>query len=192
MRRQYWGHTGQWYFCSYCFLFKLINIIFLFLNYFCVCVCEEDCPWANIYCQYFFFCLRKIIAELTSVSIFLYFMWDATTAWLDKWYWVHVQDPNLWTPSHGSRAHKLNHYATGPAPNKYYLLPSVFPADICSKTQICFWVGYQDNLQIQFSSSCINTENPKDSQPFLSLENIQAKTKQNKMNFKTQLNTKEG
>ena len=32
------------------------------------------------------FCLRKIVGELTSVSIFLCFMWDAATAWLDEWY----------------------------------------------------------------------------------------------------------
>ena len=29
-------------------------------------------------------CLRKIVTELTSVPIFLYFMWDAATAWLHK------------------------------------------------------------------------------------------------------------
>ena len=29
-------------------------------------------------------CLRKIVTELTSVPIFLYFMWDATTAWLEE------------------------------------------------------------------------------------------------------------
>ena len=32
-----------------------------------------------------FFLVRKIVAELTSVPIFLYFMWDAATAWLDEW-----------------------------------------------------------------------------------------------------------
>ena len=36
--------------------------------------------------QYIFFlCVQKIGPELTSVPIFVYFMWDATTAWLDKW-----------------------------------------------------------------------------------------------------------
>ena len=29
-------------------------------------------------------CVRKIVAELTSMPIFLYFMWDAATAWLDE------------------------------------------------------------------------------------------------------------
>ena len=30
------------------------------------------------------FCLRRTVTELTSVTIFLCFMWDATTMWLDK------------------------------------------------------------------------------------------------------------
>ena len=30
------------------------------------------------------FFVRKIGPELTSVLIFLYFMWDTTTVWLDK------------------------------------------------------------------------------------------------------------
>ena len=29
--------------------------------------------------------MRKILTELTSVSIFLYFVWEAATAWLDGW-----------------------------------------------------------------------------------------------------------
>ena len=33
---------------------------------------------------FFFFFVRKIGPELTPVPIFLHFMWDATTAWLDK------------------------------------------------------------------------------------------------------------
>ena len=32
-----------------------------------------------------FFLVKKIVPELTSVPIFLNFMWDATKAWLDKW-----------------------------------------------------------------------------------------------------------
>ena len=31
-------------------------------------------------------CVRKIVVKLTFVPIFLYFMWDATTAWLDEWF----------------------------------------------------------------------------------------------------------
>ena len=45
----------------------------------------------------FFFPLRKISLELTSVPIFFYFMWDATTAWLDERCQVHAQDLNLRT-----------------------------------------------------------------------------------------------
>ena len=35
---------------------------------------EEDWPWSNICCQSSSFCLRKIVPELTSVPIFLYFV----------------------------------------------------------------------------------------------------------------------
>ena len=59
--------------------------------------------------------MRKIGPELTSVPIFLYFMWDATTVWLDEWCWVHAWDLNLGTLGHKSGGRKLNHYATGPA-----------------------------------------------------------------------------
>ena len=31
------------------------------------------------------FCLRKVVAGLTSVPIFFYSMWDGATAWLDDW-----------------------------------------------------------------------------------------------------------
>ena len=86
-----------------------------------LCVCEEDWPWANIHCQSSSFCLRKIVAELTSVPIFLYFMWHAATAWLDERCEVPARDPNPWAPGHWSGTHKLNHYATRPAPRKQCL-----------------------------------------------------------------------
>ena len=35
---------------------------------------EEDSPWANLCCQSSFSCLRKIVAELTSVPVFLCFV----------------------------------------------------------------------------------------------------------------------
>ena len=47
--------------------------------------CEEDWPWANICCQSSSFCLMKTVTELTPLPILLYFMWDAATAWPDKW-----------------------------------------------------------------------------------------------------------
>ena len=60
-------------------------IVLIMKNYYYYsCVCEEDWPWGNICCQSSSFCLRKIVTDLTSVPIFLCFMWDATTAWLDK------------------------------------------------------------------------------------------------------------
>ena len=51
-------HTAKisFFFFSFCFLF-----FFLFF-------CEEDWPWANIQCQSSSFCLRKIVAELTSCA----------------------------------------------------------------------------------------------------------------------------
>ena len=64
---------------------------------------------------WFFVCffVRKIVSELTPVPIFLYFMWDATTAL--------VLGPcpgseNLWTLGHESGAGKLNHQLAGRAP----------------------------------------------------------------------------
>ena len=37
-------------------------------------------------CCFYFLGVRKTGPELTSVPIFLYFyMWDATTAWLNEW-----------------------------------------------------------------------------------------------------------
>ena len=65
-------------------------------------------------------CVRKIGPELTSVPIFLYFTWDVATAWLDKQRCVRSQDPNLRIPGCWSGAHKLNHYATGPAPLLFF------------------------------------------------------------------------
>ena len=39
--------------------------------------------------SFIFLCVRKIVTKLvtklTSVPIFLYFMWDAATVWLDEW-----------------------------------------------------------------------------------------------------------
>ena len=47
-------------------------------------MCEEHWPWANICCQSSSFCLRKIVPELTSVPVILYFMWDTATVWLGE------------------------------------------------------------------------------------------------------------
>ena len=60
--------------------------------YVCVCVRKigpELTSVANL-----FFLLRKTVAELTSLPIFLYFMWDAATARLDEWYVVCAPDLN--------------------------------------------------------------------------------------------------
>ena len=93
----------------------LLKHIFFFLNLL-LFFCEEGWPWANICCQYSSFCLRKIVAELTYVPIFLCFMWDTNTAWLDEQCQVCAWDLNLQNPGHWSGTCRLNHYATGPAP----------------------------------------------------------------------------
>ena len=73
------------------------------------------------------FFVRKISPGLTSVPIFLYFIWDVATAWLDKQCIGACQDPNWRTPSRHSGAHALNCLRLGPAPkerswwsSKYY------------------------------------------------------------------------
>ena len=57
--------------------------------------------------------LRRISPELISVPIFLYLMWNTTTAWLAEPCYVCFQDPQPWTPGRWSRARKLNRYTTG-------------------------------------------------------------------------------
>ena len=68
---------------------------------------------ADIYCQSSSFCLRKIVAELTSVSVFLYFMWDTATAWLDERCFRSI--PRMQTLGCQGGVHKRNHYTTRPA-----------------------------------------------------------------------------
>ena len=63
----------------------------------------------------FCFLVRKIGPELTSVPVFLQFIWDSATVWLDEQCQVCAWDLNLRIPGGQSRAHKLNHQATGPA-----------------------------------------------------------------------------
>ena len=75
---------------------------------------EDGCPWANICCQSSSFCSRKIVAELTSVPIFLYFV-CGTPPQCGSMSGVQVctRDLNSWTLGHRSGAYKLNHYVTG-------------------------------------------------------------------------------
>ena len=82
--------------------------------------CEEDWPWTNNCCQPSSFCLRKIVTELKSEPIFLYFMWDAATAWLQEQCKVCAWDLNLQAPGRWSRECKLNHYVTKLAPKPQY------------------------------------------------------------------------
>ena len=68
---------------------------------------EEDCPWTDI-CAHLPLCC----------------MWDTGTAWLDEWCVGLTGDVNMWTLGRQSGAHKLNHYATGPAPSSFILMMS--------------------------------------------------------------------
>uniref|UniRef100_A0A9L0SE50 COX assembly mitochondrial protein n=1 Tax=Equus caballus TaxID=9796 RepID=A0A9L0SE50_HORSE len=59
--------------------------------------------------------------DLTSVPIFLYFIYGTpTTAWLDKRCHVRTRDLNRRTPGRQSGTCKLNHCATGWAPNQAF------------------------------------------------------------------------
>ena len=83
---------------------KAWNFIFFFF-------CEEDCPWANVSYQSFSFCLRKIVPELTSVPVFLYFVYGTPPQHgLMSSVSVCAQDPGLRTLGHRRRARELNHY----------------------------------------------------------------------------------
>ena len=60
---------------------------------------EEDWPRANICCQSSFFCLRKSVPELTSVPIFLYFVYGTLPQYdLMGDANVCAWDPNQQTP----------------------------------------------------------------------------------------------
>ena len=60
--------------------------------------------------------VRKIVTGLSSVPIFLYFMWDTATVWLDERRVGPSPDLNLRTLGRQTGALELNHQATGPAP----------------------------------------------------------------------------
>ena len=98
-------------------------------------MCEENWPWANICFRSSYFRLRKIVAELTSVPIFLYFMWDITTVWLDEWCLVHAWDLNLKIPGcqveHGSLT------TTPPAPGYiFFKTHMVLGSNICPHDEV--------------------------------------------------------
>ena len=80
-------------------------------------------PRANIHCYSPSFCLRKIVARLTSVAVFLCFVCGmlpqhafVSGALVCAW------GPNPQTPGRRSVLCKLSHYATGPAPWSCFLI----------------------------------------------------------------------
>ena len=54
-------------------------------------------------------------------------MWDAASARPDEWCYVHTQDLNHETLDCPSWACELNHSATGPASNLFFILTSLWP-----------------------------------------------------------------
>lgn len=83
---------------SFPYSFIVFAVFYTTAFYLTLVFCLLFCLFGNVCCQASFFCLRKILPELTSVPIFLYFMWDVATAWLDKWCQVHTRDPDWQTP----------------------------------------------------------------------------------------------
>ena len=68
------------------------------------------------------FLVRKVVAKLTSVPVFLYFLCGMLSQHgLMSGVQVHTQDPNQWTPGHCSRVCVLNHSTTGLSWNHYFL-----------------------------------------------------------------------
>ena len=67
--------------------------------------------------DFIYFFVRKIGPELTSVPIFLYFVWGMPPQHgLMSGVYVHARDPNPRTPGHWRGVHRLNHHTPRPAP----------------------------------------------------------------------------
>ena len=107
-------------------------------------ICTSTCLFLVLLFFYFLIFVRKIDSKLTSVPIFLYFMWDAARAWLDEQRQVCTQDPNLQTLGCQSRARELNHYATGPAPISCTILKQI--SDIFSSVNISVCISERKRL----------------------------------------------
>ena len=77
----------------------------------------------NIYI-FFFLLMRKIVPELTSLLIFLYFLYMGCRHSMAWWACVYVRarDLNPQTLGWGSGACELNHYTTGPPPREAIFL----------------------------------------------------------------------
>ena len=75
-------------------------------------LCREQSKLENIS---FLFLVRKIVPELISMPLFLYFVYGMP-AWHGLMSGVQVcaRDPKPQTPGHQSEAHELNHYTTRP------------------------------------------------------------------------------
>ena len=98
----------------YIFYIYLWYIYFFFFG-------EENWLRANMCCQSSSICLRKSGPDLTSVPIFLDFLYVGrchSTAW--QVVWVHAQDPNPWSWAPKVEHTELQHYTTRPAPQQIF------------------------------------------------------------------------
>ena len=83
---------------------------------------EEDFPELTSNCQSSSFCLRKIVPELTSMPIFLYFVCGMLPQHdLMSCVQIHARDPNSRNLGCQSRECELNHQATRSAPNCHFI-----------------------------------------------------------------------
>ena len=85
-------------------------------------VCEVP-GWSLRIKSFFFFSVRKIRPELTSMPVLLYFICGMPLQHgLMSSVQVLTRDLNSWTLGRWSRACELNHYTTRPAPRIKYLI----------------------------------------------------------------------
>ena len=93
------------------------------------------CTSCLFYLVAFFFLVKKIVSELTSVPFFFCFVRGVPSQHgLMSGVWVCAQDPNLWAPGHQSRACEANHYAT-----------RLVPLPVC-KSVSSSWVCTNSNM----------------------------------------------
>ena len=103
---------------------------------------EEDWPWANICCQSSSFCLGKILPELTSVPIFLYFVCGPLPQHGHRQWCRFMPGNQTWAAK--AECSELNHQATGPAPLVSYFCHMCSSLDSflrCSTPSLSFFIS---------------------------------------------------
>ena len=142
------------------------------------------------HCEHFLcVCVRKIVPELTSVSIFLYFVYGMLPQHgLMSGVWVHTRDPNPRTQGCQSGVSELNNYATRLAPRVYILTIKIYccklreqdrreetaterPVRLVCRTE-CVWEGGRNRTGI---TAVLSTEAPSDPPLLLTASSNQTK-----------------